>query len=529
MGQEMLEKLPAWLVRSIVYVANNWDWLGRKLNALAINGSVNVCRPRPHPWSTAHDYVSWTSLTDRRWSARHLPASRVPDPPISLELLKELFRRPQGQPRLCTKSTCLFPAFAQYLTDGFIRTEMPKTDDTPEERRRKRRRNTSNHQIDLCPLYGRTPEQTDALRVKNETLGSRGRLKSQFVEDEEYAPFLFHEDLTKKQEFAILDEPLGLDNFPNPELRKRIFAFGGDRTNATPHVAMINTLFLREHNRLAGEIEKNNLTWDDERIFQTARNITIVLFIKIVVEEYINHISPAPFRFRADPSVAWEAPWNQPNWITTEFSLLYRWHSLIPDTLTWNGKPYPVGSTLMDNRPLIDAGLARAFADMSAQRAGRLGTFNTPEALLNLEVSAIEQSRFCDLAPYGDYRNYVSLSRPKEFSDISQNPDVVRILTDLYQKPGKVEFYVGLFAEDTVKNSPLPRLLLIMVGVDAFSQALTNPLLSKNVYNADTFTELGMETINDTSSLRDVLHRNSPRSVGDARISMTWEGWKYQW
>ena len=26
---------------------------------------------------------------------------------------------------MCAKSTCLFPAFAQYLTDGFIRTRMP--------------------------------------------------------------------------------------------------------------------------------------------------------------------------------------------------------------------------------------------------------------------------------------------------------------------------------------------------------------------------------------------------------------------
>ena len=57
----------------------------------------------------------------------------------------ELFKRPAGQQRLSAKSTCLFPAFAQYLTDGFIRTDPRDT-----------ARTTSNHEIDLCPLYGRT-------------------------------------------------------------------------------------------------------------------------------------------------------------------------------------------------------------------------------------------------------------------------------------------------------------------------------------------------------------------------------------
>ena len=89
------------------------------------------------------DYVSWTSLTDQKWSARHLPATRIPDLP-AIDRVLEMFRQPGGRQRLSRKSTCLFPAFAQYLTDGFIRTRMPnislgETDDL-------RRQNTSNHQ-----------------------------------------------------------------------------------------------------------------------------------------------------------------------------------------------------------------------------------------------------------------------------------------------------------------------------------------------------------------------------------------------
>jgi len=290
---------------------------------------------------------------------------------------------------------------------------------------------------------------------------------------------------------------------------------------------MINTLFLREHNRLAKAMEKANPDWDDERVFQTARNTVIVLFIKIVVEEYINHISPAPFRLRVDPSVAWNAPWNNPNWITAEFSLLYRWHSLIPDNMEWNGKSYPVAETLMNNQLLLDSGLGSAFASLSAQQAGRLGAFNTNAALIGFEVKAIEQGRLCKLDSYANYRQYVSLEKPKAFSDISKSKSVVDFLAANYSRPEDVDFYIGLFAEDTERNSPLPPLILRMVAVDAFSQALTNPLLSEHVFRPDTFSTIGWNAIQNTESLRDILIRNSSKDIGDARISMTLSNWKF--
>ena len=522
----MLENIPGFLLTPIVSVANSWPWLEKKINAWAINDTVNVCRHRPHPWSTVHDYVSWTSLTDQHWSARHLPAAYREGLPAP-EVLKDFFVRKQGTQELCKKSTCLFAAFAQYLTDGFIRTKMPNHS-AGEKDDPLRKQNSSNHQIDLCTLYGRTPEQTNQLRVKSEEKGMRGQLKSQTISDGEYSPFLYEDDgITEKTEFSALDKTLGLDKYADPALRRRIFATGGDRVNSAPQVAMINMLFLREHNRLAREMEKSYPAWDDERVFQTARNTVIVLFIKIVVEEYINHISPAPFRLRADPSVAWGASWNKPNWITTEFSLLYRWHSLIPDELEWNGKSYPAASTLMNNQLLLDAGLVSAFADMSAQQAGRLGAFNTNAALIGFEVRAIKQGRLCNLDSYANYRVYVGLDKPKKFSDISKNQAVVDFLTAHYASPDDVDFYIGLFAEDTEKNTPLPSLIRRMVAVDAFSQALTNPLLSEHVFRPNTFSTIGWNTIQSTGSLRDVLVRNSPQDIGNVRIGMTLRDWKY--
>lgn len=363
---------------ALLRAANKWDWLAGKLNALAINRAVNVTRNRPHPWSTFSNYVSWQGLTDRTYQGRHLPARPVAGALPDWTQLALLFTRPGGKQLLSEKSTCLFLAFAQYLTDGFIRTDVHLDKDPV----LKRRKTTTNHEIDMCPLYGRTPEQTKILRLLSSQVGQKGRLKSQIIHGEEYAPFLyFSNGIDVRPEFENLDPPLGMDDVP-PEKLASLFAFGGDRANATPMVAMLNTLFLREHNRLAAGLETRNPTWDDERVFQTARNIIIVMFIKIVVEEYINHISPFPFRLRADPSVAWKANWNRPNWITAEFSLLYRWHSLVPDEIHWPTGNIPAAFFARDNRPLLAVGLAKAFAATAGQPAGEIGALNTNVALL---------------------------------------------------------------------------------------------------------------------------------------------------
>ena len=87
----------------------------------------------------------------------------------------------------------------------------------------------------------------------------------------------------------------------------------------------------------------------------------------------------------------------------------------------------------MNNQLLLDIGLARAFAGVSAQRAGTLGAFNTADDLLDIEVLAIDQGRLCDVAPYVDYRGYVKLPPVEKFEDISTDQRVVDLLRKLYK------------------------------------------------------------------------------------------------
>lgn len=517
------------------------------VNRFVIDRAVKVTRNRPHPWTTKHDYISWTGLTDRTYNARLLPAKPYPDveqlrtrrPPLGD--VAALFARPAGVPqRLCEKSTGLFPAFAQYLTDGFIRTQLHN-----EPALTDRKRTTSNHEIDMSPLYGRNPAQTMALRMMTEASGSRGRLKSQTINGEEFSPFLFAADGTIAEGFAdarggpLLDTPLGLKN-ASASGRATLFAVGGDRVNAAPQTAMVNTVWLREHNRLAAMLEAKHPDWDDERVFETARNIIIVMFIKVVVEEYINHINSTEFPLKSDPQAAWGARWNRPNWMTVEFGLLYRWHGLVKEHVQWGGVERPGRTMLLDNTLLLGGGLADAFVQVSANRTSALGLENGASFLEEAEKNAIDQSRQNHVAGYNDYRIAMGMEPARNFATIvGASDDPARAarlaalaarLQALYGDVDNVELYVGLFAERVEKNGPLPELVSAMVAMDAFSQALTNPLLSEHVWGNPNnrrlaFTDEGLAAIEATVTLRDVLERNS-EGLGNGFVGMTRREWQ---
>lgn len=469
--------------------------LERTVNRALINRLIYKIPTRPYPLSTMADYSSWESLTDRTFTVRHLPPTRRREdslPPV--DDVVRLFERAPGKQALSSKSTMLFSHFAQWFTDGFLRTDRANS-----------LKNTSNHDIDLAQLYGLNRASTRMLRSFQQ-----GKLKSQIINGEEYPSFHFDNHGAAKQEFGELPIIVlpGLDG----GRKATLFAMGVERANVHVGYVMLNTLFLREHNRICDVLAAEHPGWDDERLFQTARNILIVLLIKIVVNEYINHIAPYHFKFKFDAAPFWSERWYRQNWMSVEFSLVYRWHSLVPDHITLDGQEYPTIETFFNNDLLTRRGLGALFEDSSLQPAGEIGLFNTPQFLLDTDCASIELSRRVRLASYNDYRKLCGYPRVTDFNQITANPEVQRELARLYGHVDNIEFYVGLFAEEVRPNSALAPLVGRMVGIDAFSQALTNPLLSQHVFNERTFTRTGLKIIEQTTCLADVLHRNIPRT-----------------
>jgi len=526
----------------------NWIGLGGPVSRFVINDYADSTTPRPRPfsmWSPADaaqtaapdyvsDYTSWPSLTDKKFSGRHLePAdpAYIARLPFDAEYdqakglmgdVTALFAR-RGEMKK-SRSSVLFAFFAQWFTDSLLRFDP-----------RDRRRNTSNHDIDLCQIYGLNAVTTNALRAKD---GS-GRLKSQLIDGEEMLDRACDPDgaggwrlraAYRPQDARCTDPkcqdprfadcrnwPLGYDDATLDELLKglpparksKLYATGLERGNSSIGYVAISTIFMREHNRLAAGLQERNPGWSDERLFQTARNINIVLLMKLVVEDYINHILGAKlFRLEAGAGHFEDERWYRTNWIAAEFDLLYRWHGLVPDKVHVAGVDYGPLEFRNNNALLEKAGLATVIDAASRQPAGRIGLLNTPGFLWEAESKAIRMGRDFRLRSFNEYRVQFGLGRCRSFAELTDDAEIREELAKRYLSIDDVEYVVGIFAEKPEQGALFGRLLTHMVAYDAFTQIFSNPLLAKEIHTPATFTTWGLGEIERTDSIQALVDRN---------------------
>ncbi len=517
-----------------------WNWIinieaVKRLLSRNVFRKFGVAAPaRPHAFNMAADYTSWEGLIDRRYTGRHLPVQKDRPLPSANEVV-DLFMRGDSKENPgtqidCIRSTLMFAAFAQWFTDSFLRTSHAFIFDADGNVERdasgaplrlpgRERFNTSNHEIDMCQIYGLNEAQTDILRLKDPV--DRGCLKFQNRDDGEYPPFLLKTaPADPKTPLPIADafEKLHPDERilrsiflragQNPNGYETIFATGLEHSNATIGNALLNTIFLREHNRVARLIASDNPAWDDEQVFQTTRNVIIVLLLKIVISDYIRHISPLNLPLEFQPGFAETQNWYRTNRISIEFNLLYRWHGLVPNEFSFLPNPADAHAFRHNNDWLMQAGVGKAVDLFSKETAGRITIGNTAWYLRGVKADTIALMRPSRLASYNEYRERFGLPKATSFDDISTDNDLTNKLRSLYNNDiDSLEWYVGMFAEDHKYDMIMGDLLLNMVGHDAFSQALTNPLLGKDVFNEKTFSPAGWKVVNETSTLDEIVQR----------------------
>src|SRR3546814_7368848 len=90
------------------------------------------------------------------------------------------------------------------------------------------------------------------------------------------------------------------------------------------------------------------------------------------------------------PGMAEEESWYRTNWIAVEFALLYRWHDLIPASVTFAGETRDSSALRHGNGWLRKVGVDQACRDASRQLAGRIGLGNTAPFLLDVKKSSLQ-------------------------------------------------------------------------------------------------------------------------------------------
>jgi prostaglandin-endoperoxide synthase 2 len=525
----------------VIWVGWRTPILGKFVNRMIINSLSTLTTPRPRPFSLWHhqalasnttangpvsDYTSWYSLTNKKFYSRHMPPLRTNKELPGIPQLLDLFKRPQNSTMITDRNSLLFMFYAQWLTDSVLRTNM-----------KDRRRNTSNHEVDLCQIYGLTEEVTTKLRAPNS-----GKLKSRLIGGEEYPDLLYTTDaqgnLVVKPEYDceelkdfIAAQDTFLNRIPNgTERKKYLYITGLENGNSSIGYTAFTTLFLRQHNKICDalvETYQNNSEWHsvdpdyfNERIFQTARLINIAIMLKLTLEEYINHISGRA-NFTLDCNFAENNPWYRPNWIAVEFNLLYRWHSMVPETITLGSNP-PTWDYRFNNALFEQQGLDNVISALSSQAAGKICLQNTSEFLWQAEQASLQMARDFRLSSYNDYRTQFQLNRLKNFSELTSDKALVARLEEIYNGDiNALEFLPGLFSQEPASGKLFGDLLANMISYDALTQIFTNPLLSKNILTAETLSEKGMEILQSISSFHDLAKVNSDNGQVTATFSVS--------
>ena len=521
--------------KKIRWIRKNFPWLARLINRLATNFLASTTTPRPNAYSlwrdhlampeadktpiparAAADYLTWEGVTNKRYFDLHLqPAPQgyidsLPDNEASEQYpfgeVTHLFQR-HGEMET-DRSSVFFMFFAQWFTDGFFRSDSLDPNKT-----------TSNHNIDLCQIYGADEISCNALRS-----GVDGKLRSRIVNGEELPDTLGELDAEGKwqvkecykelpyiKNFAIFEAIYGSTS-RNPlseEQKAKLFATGLERSNAILGHNVIGTLFLREHNSICDMLKQNFSDWDDARLFHTARIINTVILMKLVIEDYVNHIAGLDV-LRCDPAFVEKQKWYRAPWIAAEFNLLYRWHGLIPDHFEYQGG----AQAFRQNHGFIEhEGLANILEAASQQIAGTISLGGVPNFMLPAERQMIEKGRAWGFNTYNKYREHFELKRLTSFEELTDDKALAKKLEKLYVNIDRLELTVGLFAEKSTGKTLTGELQTTMVAYDAITQIYTNPLLAKHNFTEQHFTRAGMERIEQTNSFQDLVDRHVNRLI----------------
>ncbi len=172
------------------------------------------------------------------------------------------------------------------------------------------------------------------------------------------------------------------------------------------------------------------------------------------------------------------------------------------------------------NTPLVTKyGIDAMITAATKQKAGRIGLHNTPDFFFDplpigddnrsIMERTVAMGRQAKLRSFNDYREAFSMPRLNSFEELTDDPELQQELKALYNnRIDDLEWHVGIFAEKHDESFMLGRLMTRMVGYDAFTHALTNPLMSIHVQNEHTFSKIGLPIIAATNTIGDIVKRN---------------------
>ncbi len=349
--------------------------------------------------------------------------------------------------------------------------------------------NSITSYLDLSQVYGSDTATALALRTL-----SGGQMKT----SPGGLPPLDNTDYFTAQQLQQINASVGGMANGGPFQESQLFVTGDTRGNENLELTTLQTLFLDNHNRIAGELQQEHPGWSDEQLYQEARKINIAQYQSIVYNEWI----PAVLGASALPGYRGYNPFVNAS-ISNEFSTVaFRFgHSLLSgnieragndgqevagavslaqdffDPALLNGQGQPSATDPFTGLSSTDIGaVLKGESDGNSQATDVLAINEVRNLLFNevvpnigfgqdLIALDIERARVNGIGSYNQLRVAYGLPAVTSFSQITSNLQVQQELKAAYGNVNNIDAFEGGLAEDHVRGSDVgPLFQQIMVN-----------------------------------------------------------------
>lgn len=297
-----------------------------------------------------------------------------------------------------------------------------------------------------------------------------------------------------------------------------LFVAGDVRANENPELISMHTLFVREHNRIAGEAAQRHPEWTDEQLFQFARRVVISELQKITYDEFL----PSILGNQALPAYKGYQPNVNPG-IANEFSTAaFRFgHSMLSvdiEFLDNDGnavrEPMELRDAFFNPTVLGETGVDPILKYLSIGNGQEIDPivndevrnflFGAPgQGGFDLASLNIQRGRDHGLADYNTTRKAYGLNPVSSFEEITSNKAVAASLASTYGSVNNIDLWIGGLAEDHLPGSSMGETFSAIL-VDQFTR----------LRDGDRFwyqTALSGQMLNNMEhlTLADVIRRNT--------------------
>jgi len=274
------------------------------------------------------------------------------------------------------------------------------------------------------------------------------------------------------------------------------FRAGDSRVNEQPNLSVLHTVFMREHNRVAAELQRLNPGWSDEKIFQEAKRFVNAEYQHIVYNEWLPVVLGKKFMntyglFPLSSGYSQDYDTSFDPRITNEFSAAaFRFgHSLIPNIINVYNRVGNQVNPSFDlkqafNKPqllrlagMMDGLIAGLTRDSSQSfDSGFVDgitnhLFSGGQNGLDLVAINLQRGRDHGIPGYNQYRQICGLGRADSFSQLSRQMSVQRTqeLAATYDNVDDIDLFIGLVSERPQSGALVGPTTLCIVG-DQFAR-----------------------------------------------------------